>query len=597
MADVVRKIEITAALSNDYQAAFKAAADVARDASKQIQDLTKREQALQKLAALDAQRAAAAQEGNAKAADKAAADYDKLAVKLAMAGRSAADIEAELKAIGEQKASVETLNKAASRQAAFGKTAQSIERLSLAYKKTRDPALLKALEQQQKKFREMGGVVPKTTRALNGLGSSLARIPGPIGSTVRSLQGLSQVLRGPAGVVAGISGLAVAAVAVTKKLWDMGTAALKSGDKIIKTADALGISTDAYQELSYAMQRGGASAEDFDAALKHVEEQLGAAVQGQGRAVKAFKQFGITVKDLQSMNAEEAFYAIAEGISKIDDPAKRMRASVQLLGGAGDKMAHAMRGGAAGLDELRKAARATGNVRTRKELESAAEAADKLLDAQLALKGAFNDVAYAVMPEMIGMLQEFAGYIRDNNGAVAEFARAAAFTMKGVAAAIKVPYVLVQSFTEGIKFWRDSFVQFGRAIAKLFDDFMDLLKPFQDAFAKVIGWVVDSFKSAIEWITEKVKWIIDKVKAVRDWIAGEEGNAPAPVISGAAVPVQGGGGRAGAPQVTVQVSVDARGGSSETGTAVQRALAQSSSATTQGVERALNRYGELAEGA
>lgn len=597
MADVVRKIEITAALSNDYQAAFKAAADVARDASKQIQDLTKREQDLQKLAALDAQRAAAAQEGNAKAADKAAADYAKLAAKLGMVGRSAADIEAELKAIGEQKASVETLNKAASRQAAFGKTAQNIERLSLAYKKTKDPALLKALEQQQKKFREMGGVVPKTTRALNGLGASLARIPGPIGSTVRSLQGLGQVLRGPMGVVAGISGLAVAAVAVTKKLWDMGTAAIKSGDKIIKTADALGISTDAYQELSYAMQRGGASAEDFDTALKHIQEQMGAAVQGQSRAKKAFAAFGISMDDIKSMNAEEMFYRISESIAAIPDPAKRMRASVQLLGGAGDKMAHAMRGGAAGLDELRKAARATGNVRSRKELENAAEAADKLLDAQLALKGAFNDVAYAVMPEMIGMLQEFAGYIRENKGAVAEFARAAAFAMKGVAAAIKVPYVLVQSFTEGIKFWRDAFVQFGRSMVKLFDDFMDLLKPFQDAFAKVIGWVVDSFKSAIEWITEKVKWIIDKVKAVRDWIAGEEGNAPAPVISGAAVPAQGGGGRAGAPQVTVQVSVDARGGSSETGAAVQRALAQSSSATTQGVERALNRYGELAEGA
>jgi hypothetical protein len=49
--------------------------------------------------------------------------------------------------------------------------------------------------------------------------------------------------------------------------------------------------------------------------------------------------------------------------------------------------------------------------------------------------------------------------------------------------------------------------------------------------------------------------------------------------------------------VTVQVSVDARGGSSETGAAVQRALSKSSGATVQGVERALNRYGELAEGA
>ena len=68
MPDVVRKIEITAALSNDYQAAFRAAADVARDTSKQLQDLTKREQDLQRLAALDAQRAAAAAIGDRPAA-------------------------------------------------------------------------------------------------------------------------------------------------------------------------------------------------------------------------------------------------------------------------------------------------------------------------------------------------------------------------------------------------------------------------------------------------------------------------------------------------------------------------------------------------
>jgi hypothetical protein len=93
--------------------------------------------------------------------------------------------------------------------------------------------------------------------------------------------------------------------------------------------------------------------------------------------------------------------------------------------------------------------------------------------------------------------------------------------------------------------------------------------------------------------------IVERFRKVRDWVLGEETPVEAE-ISGAtgriaqAQPQAGSGGR---PQVTVQVSVDARGGSSEAGAAVQRALAQSSSATTQGVERALNRYGELAEGA
>lgn len=591
MADVVRKIEITAALSPDYQSAFKAAAGVAKDTSAQISALTKREIDLQKLLALDAQRAAAAQVGNAKEADKAGAAYDKLAQKLGVVGQSAGQLQSELKGTGERRKDLEQLNKAASKQAALGQAAADIKRLSEAYKRFKDPALLKALDQTKKRFAAMGGVLPKDKqlRALNGLGAQLQRIPGPVGSVARSFAGLRSMLSGPAGVVAGVSALAVAAVAATKKLWDMGIAAIKSGDKIIKTADALGISTDAYQELSYAMQRGGASEEDFTAGLKHVEEQLGAAAQGQSRAVKAFKQFGISVKDLQGMNAEEAFYAIAEGISKIDDPAKRMRASVQLLGGAGDKLAHAMSGGAAGLDELRKAARNTGNVRTRKELEQAADASDKMLDAQLSLKGAFNDIAYQVMPGISKAFQDFSAWVRENREDIRRFAEAAGVVFRGLAkvagGALHGLVVAIESVSNGISFWREKFAQFGEWITGVFTGVKDA--------------IVGAFRSAFEWIAGVIDGIVERFRKVRDWVLGEETPVEAE-ISGAtgriaqAQPQAGSGGR---PQVTVQVSVDARGGSSETGAAVQRALSQSSGATVQGVERALNRYGELAEGA
>ena len=591
MADVVRKIEITAALSPDYQSAFKAAAGIAKDTSAQISALTKRETDLQKLLALDAQRAAAAQSGNAKEADKAGAAYDKLAQKLGVAGQSAEQLQSELKDVGDRRKDLEKLNRSASKQAALGQAAADIKRLSEAYKRFKDPALLKALDQTKKRFAAMGGVLPKDKqlRAFNGLGERLQRIPGPVGSVAKSFAGLRSILSGPVGVVAGISALAVAAVAAAKKLWDMGVAAIKSGDKIIKTADALGISTDAYQELSYAMQRGGASEEDFTAGLRHIEEQLGAAAQGQSRAVKAFKQFGISVKDLQGMNAEEAFYAVAEGISKIDDPAKRMRASVQLLGGAGDKLAHAMSGGAAGLDELRKAARNTGNVRTRKELEQAADASDKMLDAQLSLKGAFNDIAYQVMPGISKAFQDFSVWVRENREDIRRFAEAAGAVFRGLAkvagGALHGLVVAIESVSNGISFWREKFAQFGEWISGVFTDVKDA--------------IVGAFRSAFEWISGVIDGIVERFRKVRDWVLGEETPVEAEIsgATGRIAQAQPQAGSSGRPQVTVQVSVDARGGSSEAGAAVQRALSKSSAATVQGVERALNRYGELAEGA
>ena len=594
MPDVVRKIEITAALSNDYQAAFRAAADVARDTSKQLQDLTKREQDLQRLAALDAQRAAAAQAGNAKAAEKSAADYDKLAAKLGMVGKSAADIDAELKAIGAQKSSIETLNKAAAKQADIGRTAQTIEKLSLAYKKTKDPALLKALEQQKKKFREMGGVVPKTTSALNGLGASLARIPGPIGSTVRSFQGLSQVLRGPAGVVALIGGVGVAAVAVTKKLFDLGVSAAKSGDKIIKTADALGISTDAYQELSYAMQRGGASEEDFSSGLKHIQEQMGAAVQGQSRAKKAFAEFGISMDDIKSMNAEEMFYRISEGIAAIPDPAKRMRASVQLLGGAGDKLAHAMSGGAAGLDELRKAARDTGNVRTRKELEQAASASDMMLDAQMTLKGAMNDIAYQAMPAVSDAFRDFAAWVKENRATIQGFASFAAGALRNVGkvagAVFKGITVAVQVISEGLKYWQRQFAAlvesvagFGARVKSVFTE------DIPGALGAAKDWVVGLFRDAYDWLVGGIRSLLDMLpKRLRDWLLGEDGAPVEAEITGAT-------GRPAQP-IQVTVSVDARGADSAAGIRTQRALDAATPVTARAVGAALNQYGAYAEG-
>lgn len=589
MADVVRKIEITAALSPDYQSAFKAAAGIAKDTSAQISALTKRELDLQKLLALDAQRAAAAQSGNAKEADKASAAYDKLAQKLGVAGQSAEQLQIELKEIGEQRVDLEKLNKSASNQAALGQAAADVKRLSEAYKRFKDPNLLKALEQSKKRFAALGGAVPKEKqlRAFNGLGERLQRIPGPVGQIARSFAGLKSVLSGPTGVVAALSGIAVASVAAAKKLWDMGVAAVKSGDKVIKTADALGISTDAYQELSYAMQRGGASAEDFDAALKHVEQQMGAAVQGQSKAVKAFSQFGITVKDIEGMNAEEAFYAIADGISKIEDPSKRMKASLQLLGGSGEKVAHAMRGGADGLDELRKAAKATGNVRSRKELEQSANAADMLLDAQLSLKGAFNDIAYEVMPTVIGVLKDLAGWVRDNREGIRQFAETAGTFMRGFAKVVSVAFSGISAgikiVAEGISFWQDKFAAFCEWISGVFTGVKDA--------------IVGAFKAAFDWISSVIDGIVGRFRKVKEWVTGED-EEYAPVIT-SATPEERAAARAARArqqQIQVNVNVDARGGDSATGAAVQRALSKSQSATAQGVERALNQYGALAEG-
>lgn len=585
MADVVKKIEITAALTPDYAAAFKSAGEIAKSTSAELKSLTQREAGIQKMLALDAQRAAAAQAGNQKEVRKSEAEYAKLSQKLGLTGKSVEELTQELKSLGARSADIEKINKAASKRAELGRLAQEIQRTQRAYEQFKDPELLKHLNQMRRRFTELGGALPRESQmsALNGLGARLSQIPGPVGSLASSFTGLKSMLAGPAGVAALLGGVAVAAGNAAKKLFQLGIDAANSCDPIIKTADALGITTDAYQELSYAMQRGGASEEGFANALKTLQSQMGAATQGQTRAIKAFKQFGISMDEIKTMNAEEMFYRLADGVEAMPDPAKRMRASLQLLGGEGEKVAAAMSGGAKSLDELREAGRKSGNVRTRKELEQAAEGADRMLDSQMALKGALNDVAYAVMPSVISLLQDFSRWMVDNKGAVETFAIAAAGFMGGVVSAVDGVVAAVNIMGAGFEFWQNAFAD---GIAFIVDTSKTIWNFFTEdlpAAARIAGTAIaDAFRAAFEWLTERLNGIIETYREVKAWITGED----------SAVTLPGAG---GPPQVTVNMNIDARGGDSSTAQGVKRAIDQTSGTAAASMAGALNRWTTLAQ--
>lgn len=596
MADVVKKIEITAALTPDYAAAFKSAGEIARSTSAELKALTQREAGIQKLLALDAQRAAAAQAGNQKEVRKSEAEYAKLSQKLGLTGKSAKELTQELKSLGARSADIEKINKAASKRAELGRLAQEVQRTQRAYEKFKDPALLKHLNETRRRFVELGGALPRESqvRALNGLGARLSQIPGPVGSLASSFGGLKSMLAGPAGGAALVAGVAAAAEKAAKKLFELGIEASNSGDHIIKTADALGITTDAYQELSYAMQRGGASEEGFANALKTLQSQMGAAIQGQTRAIKAFKQFGVTMDEIKTMNAEEMFYRVADGIAAMPDPAQRMRASLQLLGGEGEKVAAAMSGGAKSLDELREAGRKSGNVRTRKELEQAAEAADRMLDSQMALKGALNDVAYAVMPSVISLLQDFSRWMVDNKGAVETFAIAAAGFMGGVVSAVDGVVAAVNIMGAGFEFWQNAFadgiafiVDTSKTIWNFFtEDLPEAARiagtAIGNAFRAAGAAIADAFSAAFEWLTERLNGIIQTYREVKAWITGDDSPVTLP-------------GAGGSPQVTVNMNIDARGGDSSTAQGVKRAIDQTSGTAAASMAGALNRWTPLAQ--
>lgn len=592
--DVVKKIEITAALSSDYQAAFAAAGNIAKSTGSELAALNRREADLQKLAALSAQKSAAEASGNEKAVARLSSQYERLAARLGVTGKSAADVAGELSQIAAKRGPLMELRKTAAARAELGRLAKQIDDVARAYAKLKDPALGKHLDSLRAKYKALGGDVSRAGTSLSAVGAKFAAMPGPVGRAASSMMGLAGSLAGPAGIVAALVGVASAAVSVTKALFNMGLEAAKTGDAVLKTSDALGISTDAYQELSYAMQRGGATESEFTSGLKALQSQMAAASSGNARAIKAFRSLGISLAEVKSLNAEEMFARISDGLAAMDDPAVRVRTGIQLLGGSGEKLAFALSDGSDALNDLRASARKAGFVRTRADLEGAAAATDAFLDAQLSAKAALQEIGVAVMPAVSDMLKQFSKFVQDNRDKLQAFAAGAGQFMRVVAGAVGG---IVDAYRSAFNWsMKTSF-----AMSKFFGGVRDFFVSIPE---KLDSFCV-SVKNAFSALGDRIRALFDDVVSYIKSIPSRVKNSLAdlPLVGGmfdngsgaSALGARVAGASAATSQIVINNNIDARGGDSETGSSVRRALSDAAPVTA-GALGNLNDYGGLAAG-
>lgn len=511
MADITRSIEITAFLSQNYQDSFKTAGEMARKTSGQLAQLEKEEAAYRKLQELGARRAQEAAAGDAKAAEKTANEYNKLAEKMKLTGASASEIAEKLKQTTAQKDRVSELNAALSKQSEMGKTVENIRKYEAALKGAggQSPAIKRALDEQRAKLKQLRGELGIANKhqsgfiaGLKNLKSGLMQAPGPVGQLSGNVAGLSKYLMGPAGAVAGVVALGAAAVAASKKIADLTIGVMKNGDEIAKQSRALGINAEAYQELNYAMQRGGASEAAFNSGLKTLSSRMQQAKEGNKEAIKMFKSLGVSMDDLKTMNLEEVFLKTSEGLNAIGDASEVARTSSRLFGGEGYRLAQAMAVGSDEIANLREQARKTGAVLSNDDLSKAEDGADALLDAQLSLKAVGMQIAKDVMPDIVAGLKSVAKYFQENQDVIKDVAKVAGGIFRGTMTALiglfKGGKIAVEVFTEGIKFWRDALASGLMAV---------------DRF---VGNVKDKFNSIVEWITG----IPDRVRETFDSIVG-----------------------------------------------------------------------------
>jgi len=186
--------------------------------------------------------------------------------------------------------------------------------------------------------------------------------------------------------------------------------AIDAADSIAKTADAVGLSTKAYQKFAFAADLAGVDQSQLNSNLTAFVKRVGEARAGTGPLVSFLQKYDKTL--LQSIkntkSQEEAFYLIAEATKKAKFSTEEAAIQNSAFSRAGVGMVNMMRKGAAGLQEMGDKAEKLGIILEDSAIRKAEEAKDQLTIMATVIKNNVIKQLIALSPQIIAIGNAFA---------------------------------------------------------------------------------------------------------------------------------------------------------------------------------------------
>lgn len=189
------------------------------------------------------------------------------------------------------------------------------------------------------------------------------------------------------------------------------------GDEIAKTSRRIGISGEALQELRFAADRSGVSAEELTSGFENMNKALGQAAAGTGRLntflQKSNPELLKTIK--AASGSEEAFMTLVEAIRQTEDPMQRAALATAAFGGAGQKIISLAEEGEAGIAGLRAEAQRYGNIMSGDALKAAENFKDAQTNMNASLKAVATQLGAPLLQPLANAMNAFAMWASEGN--------------------------------------------------------------------------------------------------------------------------------------------------------------------------------------
>lgn len=257
----------------------------------------------------------------------------------------------------------------------------------------------------------------KTRRAFASVTGGLAKVSKESAKTVGKIAKIGSAFA----LVAG-----GATAALTK-------ASMQNIDALAKTADKIGITTQALGGLQHAAELTGVSGETMNMALQRMTRRVSEAANGTGEAVKALDELGLNAAELEKLPLDVQMGVVADAMGNVTNQSDRVRLAMKLFDSEGVALVNTLAGGSAGLSAMAKESELLGLSISRVDAAQIEAANDSITKAQGVFEGIGNQIAVTLSPLVSELAANFYQSALDMNDSGNVGERVANALVKGFA--------------------------------------------------------------------------------------------------------------------------------------------------------------------
>lgn len=344
-----------------------------------------------------------------------------------------------------------------------------------------------------------------------GISDSIAKEidAGSVGSKAGSdfASSMGSMIKGSAAVIIGaVAAVTGAAVGAGKAIWDSAKSVAEYGDNIDKMSQKMGISAQAYQEWDFVMQHSGTSMESLKASMK----TLANAAEGNNAA---FKELGISTKDLANMSQEDLFSSVIAGLQEVDDTTQRTYLAGQLLGRGATELGALLNMSAEETANMKQEIHDLGGVLDDTAVKNAATFQDTLQNLTVASDGLKNSLVSNLLPSITTVMNGFTGLITGADGADKKISSGVESLIRNISTGMPQALEAITSVVSGVASVMPELVvsisdAIISALPQLGETFLQIGSSAMEALGSVIP---QALKSGIELILQLANGITQAI--------------------------------------------------------------------------------------